>query len=100
MHAALGVMCGNEQLDVWRPLHAQVSSGDGEFHAALRRHWHPQYGWGWQIAAVTGLIASSAEETLEMQALAARLNADQAQQLANRFGGWSYVADLGLTHLT
>jgi hypothetical protein len=102
MDKALGVICGSLPHELVRPLGALVADDGGEPRVMLRRHWHPQQGWGWQLAAVTGLATSSPEGVTGLRRVAARLNTEQSLEDApvNRFGGWAYVEGAGLVHLT
>ncbi len=102
MDNALGLICGSLPHELFRPLTALVSDDGGDPRVGLRRHWHPQQGFGWQLAAVTGLVASSPEGVTSLRHAAARLNTEQAldESPINRFGGWVYVEGAGLVHLT
>lgn len=102
LDAALDVICSPLQHQQWQPLHVCVADASGEPRIVLRRHWHPQQGWGWQFATVSAFVASSSAGAASLRALAAQLNAAQAVSTApvNRFGGWTYADGLGLAHLT
>jgi len=64
----------------------------------LRRHWHPELGWGWQLASLPSLAA---DDRTEARNLAAELNFRQAKELhRNRLGGWIALEGLGLVHQT
>ena len=51
MDAALDVICGctRHHVGCSVPLEALVLDDDGDPRLMLRRHWHPQQGWGWQL---------------------------------------------------
>ena len=102
MDRALSLICGPLGHEVFRPLEARVHDELGEPRVLLRRQWHPQHGWGWQLATVTGLVASRAENAAALREVAARLNTEQSLEdpQVNRFGGWSYVEGAGLVHLS
>ena len=102
LQAALGVLWPDYEHRVSWPLCASIVDNSGRVRVVLRRHWHPEFGWGWQIAAVSGITSPS--ENVEAQGLhlTKMLNERQARSSSavNRFGGWSYVPKLGLAHLT
>ena len=102
LDSALGVICGSLSYELFRPLEALVADDGGDLRVMLRRHWHPQQGFGWQLAAVTGLVAASPEGVTGLRQVAARLNTEQAleESSINRLGGWACIEGAGLVHLT
>jgi len=88
--------------EVREPLTVVVSSSDGEPRVTLRRHWHASWGWGWQLALLTGIKTTGTAPTSDGKALALFLNQEQAltHQVKNQFGGWIYDQDAGVLHLT
>jgi hypothetical protein len=102
MDSALGVICPSQPHELFGPLAALIADDGGDPRVMLRRHWHPQQGLGWQLAAVTGLVASSPEGVTGLRQVAGRLNTAQALEESpiNRFGGWACIEGAGLVHLT
>lgn len=102
MGHALDVLCGQATHEQFFPLQARIADVDHEPKVVLRRHWHPQLGWGWLFVTVTGLTALSDAGADLLRKTAGQLSREQAERRtpANRFGGWAYVDGPGLMHST
>lgn len=102
LHSALTSITGIDSHDVSDPLHVVIKDVEGEPIIMLRKHWHASWGWGWQFTTLTGLQAPGRRFDLEAGGLAVILNREQAMssEPADRFGGWVYDPDLGMTHVT
>jgi hypothetical protein len=101
LDAALGVLCNGLAHRVQRPFEARIFDENNEPRVVLRRHWHPEVGWGWQLATFAGLTTDADLAGVDdLGRVASCLNAVQATDRLNRFGGWTSVSDLGLVHLT
>lgn len=102
LHAALASITGTDSHEVSAPFRVVIKDTEGEPIIAMRKHWHASWGWGWQLTTLTGIQAPGRRFGAEAGRLAASLNREQATSggPANRFGGWVYDQDLGMTHVT
>jgi hypothetical protein len=102
LHDALVILSDYQAVSIDSPLHVQVLDSTEEPRIILRKHWHPELGWGWQLASVSGINTSENGGHDDLHLLASLMNARQHADGTgrDRFGGWVTLPDLGLTHLT
>lgn len=102
LDGALSVITGSQDHNVQAPMTVIVPNNTGDQQVVLTRHWHSAWGWGWQIATLTGIRSSTPRLTADSAALGVFFNQVQAQDVhvGNYFGGWVYDPEIGLIHST
>ncbi len=100
----LGTLVDGLAVEAFSPLQIDVADGDGRLITQVRRHWHPEHGWGLQAATVASgpNDATDVEDLDSLVATAAEWNTAMAGGEASAvvLGGWVAVAGLGLVHHT
>jgi hypothetical protein len=101
LDTALSILSG-EGTSVGCPLFAEVTEQTGQPRIVLRRHWHPELGWGWQMVCLSGVLGRGGAVSDEIHRVCSLMNRRQHDEPAgdNRFGSWVHIPGLGLTHHT
>jgi len=99
----VGSLVDGLKVEVFSPLRVDISN-DGGLITQVRRHWHPEHGWGLQVAtAVSGPDDATDLEDLDaLVARAAERNTTLARGATSAvaLGGWVAVRGHGLLHHT
>lgn len=100
MLAAIQTLVPGIDVRLSHPLALETRDDGDRTRVVLRQHWHPELGWGWQLATIPSLAANTGDRT-EARGLAAKLNQRQAHELhRNRLGGWIALEGVGVVHQT
>ncbi len=79
------------------PLGVRLLPGEQHPATVLREHFHPEYGWGWQVATLVDL---EHDIDLPPRIVAVTLNGLQSAAPGKALGGWVHTPELGLVHQT
>ncbi len=99
LNDALGVLAEGLEIETWCPLRVELADGDGRVLTQMGRHWHPEHGWGLQIATAAHgpNDAAGVDDPESLVTLAAEWNTDMVRQGGRLIlGGWVAVDGLGL----
>jgi hypothetical protein len=99
---ALGAFYTPENVHLQTRLNASIKDSQGQTRMFLRRHWHPEFGWGWQFSSLSGIATRDNAAVPELHRVASLMNMQQHAEAVghNRFGGWVVIPPHGLTHLS